>query len=578
MLISTIPPKSLKAICKQWKQGDSLQDLAGGQLFGTVESIGFDDPDDIYLSTSTGMVLEDCALMLWIQQQTNEPITVGCQWAGDYQCGAFALANGVFQEFTVSTEALMDLQKALLMEQTDSSEIDALRAEGKSEEEIDEVLWEWSDDYRVEARDGLQIEFLRSVHDGNTNLTDYVYFKMLSDLGCEWQVNVLPDMAESASWLLAPIDYDDPEYIDSIFDQQSDEFWKQHRDRIHGALSNLPEELKDRKDLFKQVIPKVAAWVLQYAGPEVRSDKDILRLAMEADKTHGYAPSALEYAAPEVFDDREFLKEVLTQQKGEYYNLPETLKTDRELLKIVLKQGLSLPEEVSTDRELVETFVSSGDRFAYHSIPEDVTSDPELAKIYLRHGGCWSSIPEKLRKRWDLMAVFIEHYDYEQDCISVDYELADHLGLETSGLTRKIKLPLNFILKSLEVNSQFARAIEVYWINSEEELLTLFTDHDLVSYELSNSLVLGSVMLFSESECSSSGWYHEIFRRALALVPLSERMQQLERDMIVNLMKGVEGDENTDKLKKVVRRSIRLMAVGAYWKAYYGEGPILDRY
>ncbi len=578
MLISTIPPKFLKTICNQWKQGDSLQDLAGGQLFGTVESIGFDDPDNIYLSTSASMVLEDCALMLWIQQQTDEPITVGCQWAGDYQCGAFALANDVFQEFTVSTEVLMDLQKALLMEQTDSSEIDALRADGKSEEEIDEVLWEWSDDYRVEARDGLQTAFLRSVHDGNTNLTDYAYFKMLSDLGCEWQINDLPDMAESAGWLLAPIDYDDPEYIDSIFDQQSDEFWKQHRDRIHGALSNLPEELKDRKDLFKQVIPKVAAWVLQYAGAEVRSDKDILRLAMEADKTHGYAPSALEYAAPEVFDDREFLKEVLTQQKGEYYNLPETLKTDRELLKIVLKQGLSLPEEVSTDRELVETFVSSGDRFVYNYIPDDLASDPELANIYLRHGGCWSSIPEKLRKRWDLMAVFIEHYDYEQDYISVDYELADHLGLETSGLTRKIKLPLNFILKSLEVNSQFARAIEVYWINSEEELLTLFTDHDLVSYELSNSLVLGSVMLFAESECSSSAWYHEIFRQALALVPLSERMQELERDMIVNLMKGVESDENTEKLKKVVRRSIRLMAVGAYWKAYYGEGPILDRY
>jgi hypothetical protein len=152
MLISTIPPKSLKAICNQWKQGDGLQELVGGQLFGTVESIAFDDPDDIYLSTSTSIVLEDCALMLWIQQQTDESMTVGCQWAGDYQCGAFALANGVFKEFTVSTEALMDLQKALLLENTDTSEIDELREQGNSDEEIDEILWEWSDDYRVEAR------------------------------------------------------------------------------------------------------------------------------------------------------------------------------------------------------------------------------------------------------------------------------------------------------------------------------------------------------------------------------------------------------------------------------------------
>ncbi len=244
--------------------------------------------------------------MLWIQQQTAEPITVGCQWAGDYQCGAFALTNGVFKEFTVSTEALMDLQKALLLENTGTAEIDELREQGNSEEEIDEILWDWSDDYRVEARDGLQTAFLRSVHDGNNDLTDYAYFKMLSDLGCEWQTNDLPDMATSAGQLLKPIDYDDPEYIDSIFGQQSDEFWKLHRDRIHGVLSNLPEELKDRKDLFRQIIPNVAGWVLEYAGPEVRSDRDILRLAIAADETHNYAPSALEYAAPEVFEDRSF--------------------------------------------------------------------------------------------------------------------------------------------------------------------------------------------------------------------------------------------------------------------------------
>ena len=423
MLITTIPAEKLKKICSQWKQGGSLQELVGGQLFVTIDSVNFDDPDDIYFSTSTNIVLEDCALMLWIQQQADEPITVGCQWAGDYQCGAFALAHGVFKEFTVSTEALMDLQKALLLENTDTSEIDELREQGNSEEEVDEILWEWSDDYRVEARDGLQIAFLRSVHDGNHNLTDYAYFKMLSDLGCEWQINDLPDMPESAGRLLKPIDYDDPEYIDSIFGQQSDEYWKLHRDRIHGILSNLPEELKDRKDLWKQIIPNVAAWVLEYAGPAVRSDKDILRLAMEADKTHGYAPSALEYATEGLFEDREFLKEVLTQQKGEYYNLPETLKTDRELLKIGLKQGLSLPKEVSTDRELVETYVASGDRFVYNHIPDDLASDPEIAKIYISHGGDWFGLPDTLKSSRDTLINYLTHYDFGQDDELPTYDL-----------------------------------------------------------------------------------------------------------------------------------------------------------
>ena len=456
MLVTTLPSEKLKEICCQWKQGDSLQELVGGQLFSTVESIVFDDPNDIYLSTSTSIVLEDCALMLWIQQKTDEPITVGCQWAGNYQCGAFALANGVFKEFTVSTEALMDLQKALLLENIDTSEIDELREQGNSEEEIDEILWEWSDDYRVEARDGLQIAFLRSVHDGNSNLTDYACFKMLSDLGCDWQINDLPDMAESAARLLKPIDYNDPEYIDSIFGQQGDEFWKLHRDRIHGILSNLPEELKDRKDLFKQIIPNVAAWVLEYAGPEVRSDKNILRLAMEADETHGYAPSALEYAAPEVFEDREFLVEVLTRQKDEYYNLPQTLKTDRELLKIVLKQGLNLPEEVSTDRELVEIYVASGSTFVYNYIPGDLASDQELAKIYIRHGGDWFGLPDTLKTSQDTLINYLTHYDFDQDNVLPTYDLEraleSHLSLDDWD---SATLKPDFVRACLDVTPRF---------------------------------------------------------------------------------------------------------------------------
>lgn len=456
MLISTIPPKSLKAICNQWKQGDDLQELVGGQLFVTVESIGFEDPDYIYLRTSTNITIVDCALMLWIQQQTDEPITVGCQWAGDYQSGAFSLANGVFKEFTVSTEALMDLQKALLLQNTDISEIDVLREQGNSEEEIDEILSGWSDDYRVEARDGLQTEFLRSVHDGNHDLTDYAYFKMLSNLGCEWHTNDLPDMATSAGQLLKPIDYDDPGYIDSIFGQQSDEFWKLHRDRIHGILSNLPVELKDRKDLFKQIIPNVAGWVLQYAGPEVRSDKDILRLAVEADETHNYAPSALEYAATEVFEDKKFLKEILARQKAEYYNLPPLLKTDRELLKIVLKQGLDLPEEASTDRELVEIYVASGDSFVYNHVPNNLATDPELAKIYIRHGGDYHYLPDTLKTSRDTFINYLSHYDFDQDddlpTFDLERALESHLQLDDWD---SATLTLDFVRACLDVTPRF---------------------------------------------------------------------------------------------------------------------------
>ena len=574
MLISTIPPKSLEEICNQWKQGDGLQELVGGQLFSAVESIGFDDPDDIYLSTSTSIVLEDCALMLWIQQQTEEPITVGCQWAGDYQCGALALAKGAFKEFTVSTEALMDLQKALLLENTDTSEIDELREQGNSEEEIDEILWEWSDDYRVEARDGLQTAFLRSVHDGNSNLTDYAYFKMLSDLGCEWQINDLPDMAESAAQLLKPIDYNDPEYINSIFGQQSDEFWKLHRDRIHGILKNLPEELKERKDLFKQIIPKVAAWVLDYAGPEVRSDKDILRLAIEADKTHGYAPSALEYATAEVFEDREFLEEVLTQQKDEFYNLPEPLQKDRELLKFVLVRGFPLPEGFSTDRELVETYVSSGDTWVYNHIPDDLASDPELAKIYIRHGGAWSLVPEPLRKQWNLMKVFIQNYDFKQDYVSIDYELTDHLGIECSWSERssKIRLDLDFIMKCLDVNPDFSQALKFTWINSKNQMLSLFTDHNLINYKLDKSVVLGVVLLFRKSEHSTAKWYQELWKQSLKIIGTSNTMNEF-----ISKIPEMLGREPSNTEIEALTEYMQIAAITVYYKTWFGiDGLIKD--
>lgn len=456
MLITTIPPKKLKEICGQWKQGDDLQELVGGQLFATVESIEFDDPEDIYLITSTSAVLEDCALMLWIQQQTDEQITVGCRWAGDYQCGAFALNNGLFKEFTVSTEALLDLQKALLLEQIDSSEIDELRDQGNSEEEIEEILWEWSDDYRVEARDGLQFEFLRSVHEGNSRLTDYAYFKTLSELGGEWQVNDLTEMATSACQLLRLIDYDDPEFIESIFGRLGDEFWKLHRDRIRRLLRNLPEALRDRKDLFKQIIPNVAAWVLEYAGPEVRSDTDILWLAIEADKTHGYSPSTLKYAEEEVFEDREFLKKVLTHQKGEYYNLPQTLKTDRELLKIVLKQGLALPVEDLKDRELVESYVASGHHFVYNHIPQDLASDKELAKIYIRNKGDWFALPDSLKIDKDTFIDYLTHYDFDQDGNLPTYDLKraleSHLRLDDWD---SVTLELDFLTACLGATPRF---------------------------------------------------------------------------------------------------------------------------
>jgi len=456
MLLTTIPANDLLTVCGEWKRRDSLQELVGGQLFGVVESMESDDSDGIHLITSSNLVLEDCALMIWIAKQLSESSTVGCFWASDYQCAAIALYRGRFTEFSVSAEVLLELQKRLLLNQIDDAEIEDLREQGLSEDEIESTIEDWADDYRVEATDGLQLEFLRSIHDENPDLTSYTHFKILSELECEWNINDLPDMAAVASDLLTPVDYSDPTSVDSIFRVKDGESWKQHRNRIRGVLEHLPVELKDNKDLFKRIIPHIAAWPLEYAGPAVRSDKEIIRLAVKADKTHNYGASALEYAATEILQDEAFVKEIMAEQPSEFYNLPDYQKEQRDLLKIVLKAGLFFPEDKSGDRELLELYVSSGDTWVYKRIPEEFKDDPKLAKIYLKNGGEWSAIPKVLQRDQSIFECYLAHFDFDTDADSSAYKieraLQDHLGLKDWHST---PVTVRFLESCLQLKPQF---------------------------------------------------------------------------------------------------------------------------
>ena len=143
--------------------------------------------------------------MMWIADRINSSATIGCQWGGDYRVGACALHKGVFSNFTVSVDALLSLQEQLYLDQAVEEELKALQDECETEDDYESALFEWADEYRVEARDGLQLDFLRSVHEENKNVTDYPYFKRLSDLGCEWEITNLPDMKQSAGKILDPI-------------------------------------------------------------------------------------------------------------------------------------------------------------------------------------------------------------------------------------------------------------------------------------------------------------------------------------------------------------------------------------
>jgi hypothetical protein len=204
MLITTLPATHLSDLCKDFKVGEELRKIVGGQLSGTIEKINFGDYNNPYLITSTSSVLEDSAFMLWIADRIDSSATIGCQWGGDYQIGACALHKGVFSHLTVSVDALLDLQVHLYLDQAENEELKALRDESETEDDYESALFDWADEYRVESRDGLQLEFLRSIHEENKNVTDYPYFKRLSVLGCEWEISTLPEMTHSAGQLLEP--------------------------------------------------------------------------------------------------------------------------------------------------------------------------------------------------------------------------------------------------------------------------------------------------------------------------------------------------------------------------------------
>lgn len=482
MLIKTIPANDLVTVCGQWKRGDSLQELIGGQLFGVVEALNFDASEEIHLIIDSNLILEDCALLLWISKQLNDAGAVGCFWSGDYQSGVVTLHKGQFTELSFSSEVLLELQKQLMLNEIDSAEIDDLHEQGLSDEEILRTIEEWSEDYRVQARDGLQLEFLRSIHDENPDLTSYPYFKLLSQLECAWNINDLPNMARSAGELLVPIDYRDPQCVESMFKAKGEEFWKQHRDRVRRILKHLPAELKDSKDLFKRIISYVAAWPLEYAGPSVRADKEIIRLAVKADKAQNYSPSALKYAGMEILQDEALIKEILLEQPNEFYNLPEHLKEKRAFLKVVLKAGLFFLEGKSNDRELLELYVSSGDTWVYSRIPDDAKNDPDLAKIYLENGGDWGSIPKGLHCNQSIFECYLVNFDFDTSISPSVNELKsaveDHLAVNDWQSTA---VTTSFLEACLKKQPRFLSILR-YDQLEPNEWLTIAKNYDVSEY------------------------------------------------------------------------------------------------
>ncbi len=218
MIITSIPAELIAAFCRQLTAEDKLQDLVGGQLVRTLRwYVNEDDFDDYpYIAMNEGGTDENVALMLWIADQSNEPVTLGCLWDSGWAAGIIALSGHLLVRYTVAHDAIHQLQKQACMESVDSpvDEIAQLRNEGKSEDEIDLFISHWSEDYYPLVRDSLQLELLKATHDrGDFAINDidyastnYPFLKMLSENGHTLDVEDLGESLGSMRALLQPID------------------------------------------------------------------------------------------------------------------------------------------------------------------------------------------------------------------------------------------------------------------------------------------------------------------------------------------------------------------------------------
>ena len=153
--------------------------------------------------------------MLWLADQATEPVTLGYLWDGSTQAGIIVLRDGELVQYTQAHEAIHELQKHIFLESSDApiDEIAQLRNEGKSEDEIDTLIFERSENYYLHVLDDLQLEFLNALHVGNNNIAIYPFSKMLIENGHTWASEEHKGVISSARALLQPTDYDNPQSI-----------------------------------------------------------------------------------------------------------------------------------------------------------------------------------------------------------------------------------------------------------------------------------------------------------------------------------------------------------------------------
>ncbi|MDA7598739.1 DUF4116 domain-containing protein [Alphaproteobacteria bacterium] len=402
------PMNFLNAVCSAWTDNTSLRKAIDGNVDGQA-TLYNDNEEDTHVILECNLH-SALATMYFLSLKADESVMgFSISYESGDGVGAISLKNGKYVEMTILEEHLHALS---------SSEV----------EEDDEYKDDTISENRVTWRDSLQTSFGEYfAKHGNTdelNLVDP--FVALADVGGTPLFEELSDTTETVKKLLSEkIDWNDVESLRGSLMQKPEEFWKDHRSRVREIMEDAPEEALNDPSVFKAIIPEVSGWLIEYGSASIRSNKEIARLGLEADKKNGWGANVLEYVSPKLQKDREFLLEAVKFAPNEFYNLPQEFRQDIEFIIAAASEVYSsLPDDIQCDKDVALAYARSEDDGWFASrLHESLKGDKDIAKAFLEGGGQFARLPETHHNDDECFLVFLENYKEEYP--DSNYELSN---------------------------------------------------------------------------------------------------------------------------------------------------------
>lgn len=394
-ILYSYPMSFLNVVCPSWTDNVGLREALDGNVDGRA-TLYNDNEEDTHVLLECHLHSALAAMHFLSLKADKALMGFSISYESGDGIGAISLKNGEYVKMTILEEHLHALS---------SSEVD----------EDDEYKDDTISENRVNWRDSLQTSFgeyfAKHGNIDELNLVDS--FVALAEVGGTPLFEELSDTTEIVKKLLSEkLDWNDVESLRGYLTQKPEEFWKDHRSRVRQIMEDAPEEALNDPSVFKAIIPEVSGWLIEYGSDSIRSNKEIARLGLEADKKNGWGANVLEYVSPKLQKDREFLLEAVKFAPNEFYNLPQEFRQDIEFIIAAASEVYSsLPDDIQSDKDVALAYAkSAGDGWFASRLHESLKGDKDIAKAFLKGGGEFGDLPETHHKDDECFLFFLENY------------------------------------------------------------------------------------------------------------------------------------------------------------------------